>query len=283
MPGRRVGLILLTILFAFRLCRSQEPSPFSACKSTAYDATTDRPTYSNATATTPCGVLEVTGGPERQWTGRGLHQDDYAQGVQFGLLPNVDLHYSAALYFKYGSNAGPLSGTGDRFWGVRYRFLPQTTLLPSLGTFYTLKVPTANPAVGLSSGRYDHTLSFLASKDVTKRFHLDLNVTPQWIGNAGSPGWAHNEALVLFASVPLTGKLTFVGGSYGFTQLTPTNPAYAVSSAGFDWQVAHRLILDASFDEGLTSAAPRKRVGLGFTYAPANVYSLFNRSVQVAR
>jgi hypothetical protein len=276
-----LSLFVLLPLLPVSAIRAQEPSSLSSCHSNVYGASTDRPTYSNATATTPCGVVEVTGGPERQWIGHGLHQDDFAEGVQFGLTPRADVHYWASGYFEARKNAGAFSGMGDRFFGVRYRISGPARCLPSTGIFYTVKVPTGSPAAGMGSGRFDHMVALLASQDVTKRLHLDFNLTPQWIGDAATPKWDRNVAIVLFASIPVTGKLTFVGGSYGFTRLNAASPGYAVASVGLDWQVCHRLIFDVSFDEGLTSAAPRRRMGAGFTYAPANLYALIARRPQI--
>ncbi len=123
--------------------------------------------------------------------------------------------------------------------------------------------------------RYDHFLSLLVSKDLPK-VHLDFNVTEQMEGRQGASGHDYNDAYVLFATFPLSKKLSLLGGAYGFSALNASTPAYAVSSVGFDYQVNHRLILDVSMDEGVTSAAPRKRLGFGFTYAYANVYGIFS-------
>lgn len=243
------------------------------CLSSRVTASTDRPTYSSGTETTQCGVLEILGGTDRVWVGRGLHQDDLAQGLQLGITRSLDFHYSGNMFFQDGSHAGPLSGVSDSYAGVRYRFSRQTRFVPSIGAFYTTKVPTASTAFGVSSGRYDHFLTLIVSKDLSK-VHLDFNLTQQMVGRPTGSGHDKNEAFVLFASMPMMKNLTLVGGGYGFNALNAVTPAYSVSTVGFDWQVAHRLILDISMDEGLSSGAPRKRLGFGFTYAPANLYAL---------
>jgi hypothetical protein len=275
-----LGIFSLIALFLLTLpCHllAQETQDESGCFSNNILASTDRPTYSNSTETTQCGVLEVTGGTDRVWTGHSIHQDDLAQGLQLGLTRSIDLHYSGNLFFNDGSHAGPLSGVSDSYAGIRYRFMRQTHYVPSVGAFYTVKVPTASPLFGMSTGRYDHFLSLLVSKDIP-RVHLDFNLTQQMVGRSKASGFDRNQAFVLFASTPVAKNLTLVGGAYGFNSLNPFTPAYAISTVGFDWQVAHRLILDISMDEGLTSGAPRKRLGFGFTYAPRNLYTLLGHS-----
>ena len=269
-------LLLLLALGAAWRAEGQQAEDAPGCFSRSVNVSTDRPTYSNATATAQCGVMEVMGGTDRVWVGRGLHQDDLDQALQFGLTQSMDLHYSGNLYWNDGSHSGSLSGVSDSYAGVRYRFSQQTHVVPSFGLFYTVKVPTASPLFGMSTGRYDHFLSLLVSKDLPK-VHLDFNVTEQVEGRQGASGFDRNDAYVLFATTPITKTLSLLGGAYGFSGLNATTPAYAVSSVGLDWQVSRRLILDTSMDEGVTSAAPRKRLGFGFTYAYANVYGLFHQ------
>ncbi len=244
------------------------------CLSPKINVVTDRPTASSAAETTQCGVLEVLTGPERIWQGRGAHQDDIAPSLQFGLTPNLDLHYARATFFRLGGNPGPLSGSGDTFAGARYKFNKQGKALPSFGAFYTVKLPTGSPSEGFGTGRYDHTLAFIVSKDLPKAVHVDFNVAPQLIGRPDAAGFDKNAQLVLFTYAPSWRHLTFGVGSYGFTKLNDTTPAWSAGAVALDWQAAPRLIFDAGFDEGLTSGAPRKRISFGLTYAPANIYAL---------
>ena len=252
--------------------KPEEAEP--GCFSPSVKAVTDRPTIASATETTQCGVLELLSGPERVWAGHGVHQDDLSEQLQFGLTPKLDLHYGRSGFFGLGNNPGPLTGQGDTFVGARYRFNKQAHLLPSFGTFYTLKVPTGSVAAGMGTGKYDHALSLLVSKDVP-RLHFDFNVTPTFAGRTDRGGYDKNTQLVLFASTPLAYRFTLVAGSFGSTKLNDDIPAYASATLGFTWQVLPRLILDVGWDEGLTSDAPRKRLAFGLSCAPANLYALF--------
>lgn len=264
--------ILACSMFRSMAQAQDQPEGPRTCKETRISATTDRPTYSNGTETTQCGVLEIMGGPERQWNGHGLHQDDSALALQFGLTASTDLYYSSNIFWKIGSHTGDLSGMSDTYVGVRHRFIPQRHYVPSFATYYILKVPTANSAVGMSTGRYDHSFSLILSRDFPK-VHMDLNITPQRIGRSAASGYDQNASVALSASVPIRRTVTFSGTAFGFTALNQSTSAYGVGSVGVNWQVAPRLILDVSMDEGLTSAAPRKRIGFGFTYAPLSLYS----------
>jgi len=138
--------------------------------------------------------------------------------------------------------------------------------------FYQAKIPSAGAANGLGSGRVDHALSVLVSKDIHP-IHLDFNVTPLLAGSPTSSGFDHNIGFALSGSAPLTHRLGLVGEGYGYTSLNQNNPAFASTMLGFTYQVQPRLILDTGLDVGVTSGAPRKRIFVGITYAIANVYS----------
>jgi hypothetical protein len=155
---------------------------------------------------------------------------------------------------------------------LKYRFLRQTKHRPSLGLFYAAKVPSAGYLRGLGSGQVDHSLSFLASKDV-HRVHFDFNVIQLLAGRPNAPENDHNTGFALSTSYPLTHRLSVVVEPYGYTELNQDNPAFASVMAGFNYQLRHRLVLDTGFDAGVTAGAPKMRAFVGVTYAITNMYA----------
>lgn len=138
--------------------------------------------------------------------------------------------------------------------------------------FYDAKVPSASLALGLGSGKVDHSISFLASKDVRK-LHFDFNVIELLAGRSAAPAFDHNTGFALAAWVPVTKRLTGVVEPYGYNSLTPGNPAFASAMVGFSYKVQPRVYVDGGLDLGVTHDAPHKRVYVGITYAMANLYS----------
>jgi hypothetical protein len=218
-------------------------------------------------------VVEAEYGFERQWPGGGAHRDDFSGGLRLGLTPHLDFHWASGDFYNIVDEAGTRTGFGDTWLGLKYHFLAQTRLRPSLGIFYQAKVPTADVTKEIGSGEVDHAISFLVSKDIS-RFHFDFNLSPLLAGRHGSPGVDHNTGLALSFSVPLTRRLSLVGEGYGYTSLNDQTPAIASVMAGATYQLHPRLVLDAGIDTGATPAAPPERVYVGVTYAMANLYSL---------
>lgn len=260
---------------------AQEPSSVSesSCVGSAVISVPSRPTVTSATDTTQCGVVELEYGLERQWPGGGANRDDLSGGLRLGLTHNLDFHWSSANFLHIMDGAGDRTGFGDTWLGLRYRFLGQTKHRPSLGLFYAAKVPSASAVLGLGSGQVDHSISFLASKDL-RRLHFDFNLIALLAGRPGESGFDHDTGFALASWLPITHRLSAVLEPYGYTALNQASPAFASAMAGFNYKVQPRLYLDSGLDIGATSGAPRKRVFVGITYAVGNVYLWMRRPQQ---
>jgi Putative MetA-pathway of phenol degradation len=245
-----------------------EPS----CGSTAVISVFSRPTVANATDVTQCGTVEVEYGLERQWPGYGAHRDDLAGGLRVGLTQNLDFHWSSATFLHVMDGTGDRTGFGDTWLALKYRLLRQTRRRPSLGWYYAAKVPSASADLGLGSGKVDHSLSLLLSKDF-RRIHVDFNFIQQFTGRIATSGFDRNNGFALSTVTPLTHRLNLIAEAYGYTILNQGTPAFASAMAGCNYQVQPRLYLDGGFDFGITSAAPNQRVFVGVTYAMGNFRS----------
>jgi len=260
------------VLLALTLAWSQEDnSREGSCSTSPVVSVPSRPTVTSSTDTTACGVLEAEYGLERQFPGEGVHRDDLSGGLRLGLTHNLDFHWHSADFVHIMDQAGDRTGFADNWLGPRYRFSSQTRRRPSLGVSYSLKIPASSVGLGLSSGRVDHSLAFLASKDF-RRLHFDFNAIELLAGRPGVAGFDHNTGLALSASLSLAHQLSLVLESYGYTQLNASGPAYASTMAGLAWEVRPRLYLDGGWDTGLSSDAPRGRAFLGVTCAIGNAY-----------
>jgi hypothetical protein len=72
--------------------------------------------------------------------------------VNFGVLPQVQLHVIAPLAYQRDP-AGPMRyGYGDTELGVKWRFVEEGDWLPMIGTFPLLEVPTGSTSLGLGTG-----------------------------------------------------------------------------------------------------------------------------------
>jgi hypothetical protein len=92
------------------------------------------------------------------------HDGDGASGtlphveVNYGVIPNLQLHLIAPAAFAAQAGANRQSGYGDTELGAKYRFLEETDGTPQLGVFPLVELPTGDSTRGLGSG---HTQVFL--------------------------------------------------------------------------------------------------------------------------
>jgi hypothetical protein len=78
------------------------------------------------------------------WRGTGLHLE-----VNYGPLPNVQLHVITPLVFDAPSLGSNSYGYGDTELGIKFRFIRESDWVPQVGTFPLLEVPTGSHDIGL--------------------------------------------------------------------------------------------------------------------------------------
>ena len=125
-----------------------------------------------AAALTRAGPPFVTDDPEpvefRHWEvylgSQYEHRNDGASGtlphveVNYGVIPDLQLHLIAPLAFDAPSGASRQFGYGDTELGAKYRFIGEAEGRPQVGVFPLVELPAGDSTRGLGSG---HTQIFL--------------------------------------------------------------------------------------------------------------------------
>lgn len=81
------------------------------------------------------------------WTGTGPHFE-----VNYGVVPNVQLHVIAPFAYSVPEEGSRAYGYGDTELGVKVRFLLEREWTPQIGTFPFLELPTGAHERGLGNG-----------------------------------------------------------------------------------------------------------------------------------
>lgn len=87
------------------------------------------------------------------WSGTAPYFD-----MNYGVVPNVQLHLIAPLAYDAPSGGTMHYGYGDTELGVKFRFIQETEHLPQVGIYPLMEFPTGNELHGLGSG---HVQAFL--------------------------------------------------------------------------------------------------------------------------
>jgi hypothetical protein len=81
------------------------------------------------------------------WTGTAPHLE-----VNYGVVPDVQLHVIAPLAYSLPGSGSSAYGYGDTELGVKFRFVQETKGVPMIGTFPFLEVPSGSRSAGLGNG-----------------------------------------------------------------------------------------------------------------------------------
>jgi hypothetical protein len=237
-------------------------------------ATPNRPGVANPPDTTQVGVLEYEFG----WA-RGFRSEDFKSATnfsnlfRFGLLEDVELRFSFDSYLtQQSAGRNRRSGFGDTSLGFKYRLLNDDDW-PTLAFAYEVKIPTASQRKGLGSGRVDHNLSFLSSKELWGlTWSLSYFLTFQ--GEEKKKGFDDAHLVALSFSRDLFGPVGFNGEFYGGPGVHHGSSAFARTDWALTFTVLPRLIFDIGVDAGLNAPAPNVTYFAGMTVALADMYSL---------
>ena len=81
------------------------------------------------------------------WSGTSPHFE-----VNYGALPNLQLHLIAPVSFSAPAHEATHFGYGDTEVGAKYRFFEETEQLPQIGVFPLVEIPSGSRERGLGSG-----------------------------------------------------------------------------------------------------------------------------------
>jgi hypothetical protein len=231
----------------------------------------NRPTVANPADITQYGVLELEYGWDHGWPASGQRFTDAGGLLKFGLLCDVELRWTTTSFLSQSDPSGTQSGFGDNWIGPQVRFYKQTKWVPSAAISYAVKIPSANASQGLGSGRVDHQIAILFSKDV-HGVHFDLNASEFFLGRPGTTGFDHLSQFDIAFGHALYKNLQIQGEFYENTRQNNSTPGFVSGLSALVWNITPRLEIDGGVDSGMTTGAPRLRVFAGFTYAIANLY-----------
>jgi hypothetical protein len=86
-------------------------------------------------------------------TALGTATQGPAMEINWGAVPDVQLHLVIPLAAAIPPDGPDTFGMGDTELGIKYRFVHETKRRPEIGTFPFVELPTGSPRAGLGNGR----------------------------------------------------------------------------------------------------------------------------------
>jgi hypothetical protein len=104
----------------------------------------------------------------------GTHDSGGTSGVgpavefNYGILPDTMIHLIAPMAYDAPKGGSSHFGYGDTEVGIKYRFVHETDLLPMIGAFPLVEIPTGDEDKGLGNGEAQWFLPIWLQKDFGK-------------------------------------------------------------------------------------------------------------------
>jgi len=162
------------------------------------------------------------------------------------------------------------TGVGDTTVGVQFLAVRDTKTHPAVAFAYFAKLPTASHAKGLGSGRTDHRLVLLLSKNFGK-YDADLNIAYLNAGREGGTKRDSGIGMALAISRELSKRFGVIGELSG-QSLDDSQSKGIFALSAITYKVNRRLQLDTGMRFGLDPNSSRVGFFAGFSVAVGNPF-----------
>lgn len=162
------------------------------------------------------------------------------------------------------------TSVGDTSLGVQFLGLRDTKSHPAVAFAYFAKLPTASRTKGLGSGRTDHRIVILVSKNVRK-YDVDINIAYLNAGREGSTKRDSGIGMALAISRELGKRFGVIGELSGQT-LDDSQAKGIFALSAITYKVNRRLQLDTGMRFGLDPNSSRVGLFAGFSVAVGNPF-----------
>ena len=119
----------------------------------------------------------------------GAHDEGGTSGVgpavefNYGILPDLQFHLIAPMAYDAPRGKASHFGYGDTEMGIKYRLVHETDVLPAIGVFPLVEIPTGDHDEGLGNGKAQYFFPLWLQKDFGK-----------WTTYAGGGYWINQGA-----------------------------------------------------------------------------------------
>jgi hypothetical protein len=230
-----------------------------------------RPTASNPAEFQRPGVLQLEYGFNGNWRAPGgASEVDTPLALRFAVSRRLLLEFDGDTPLSQVSDGARTTGAGDTQLGAQAVLHHESKTLPGVAVAYYVKLPTASAAKDLGTGRVDHSVLALVSKNIGKT-DFDFNAVYLLAGRTTNAGHASSAQAAFAASRNVTSRFGVQGELSGSTRNDAQ--AGAMFTLGVvTYKVNRRLVLDAGLRAGLTNDAPRLGAVAGLTVGVADLY-----------
>ncbi len=226
--------------------------------------TTDRPDFTESTATIPKGHFQIEGGTTLN---RAEDSDSTTFGellVRIGTGHSWELRLGAGSYSRVELPDDTVSGLDDPSVGVKFRFTKDAEQLapgqPAASLIFQTSIPEGDD--GLTADEWVPQSKLLLGWSLTPRLSLSSNLNYAYEVDDDAERF-HQLGASLSASLSVTDRIGTFLEWYGFSEETEDGPSTHYVNGGVTYLINNDLQVDARVGTGLNEADPDWFVGIG--------------------
>ncbi|HEX8637498.1 MAG TPA: transporter [Pyrinomonadaceae bacterium] len=278
----RLVLLLLTLIFAVngqQIIQQKTAESLRATPQSQNDEDEEnfikpaRPTIANPAEIQKAGVLQVEYGYDSNFRAEDFRfQQSLPLNIRFAAHSRflLEAEIETLQSERMDKNGRLETGVGDTRLGFQVVALKDSEKHPALAFAYAIKLPTTSESKMLGTGRYDHRVTALLSKNLGENTDLDINVAYLNAGREDSDRRADGGLGAVAVSHEFENDFGFEAELSG-NSLDDVQPKGIYAVGALTYKVNKRLRFDSGMRFGLSSEAPRVGFFAGFTIGVANL------------
>lgn len=201
---------------------------------------------------------------------------DYPVALTYGIASDMEIglgfggQYETRQEFLHDSSTLDLceeNGIGDLVIALKWQFWKESDLVPRQAIAPSIKFPTADRDSGLGSGEMDYDIYWIASKSLSDKIGVHINVGYSWIGEPAGEDIGNILHYGGAADYQISDSIQLVGEVFAERELRVGTETAVQYSAGFRWNPADGLTLDMAGGTKISGDAPDLMLTAGLTLA----------------
>jgi Putative MetA-pathway of phenol degradation len=201
--------------------------------------------------------LPENGGRDQQWP---------VMAATYGLYKNLEVGLGIQRANTDLKGEAPFSGFQDLNFAAKYDFFPSESY--DLSFAFNLKIPTANRHRGLSTGKFDETFLFIATKHMFPAA-IDLNLGYTVVGRRPGEKLENRFFGGVALRYGLNERWRLVGDIYGLSREAKGEKNQANFQIGVRFRPDLPVFFDAAIGRSLLASGTRIQGTLGLTWSRA--------------
>ncbi len=204
---------------------------------------------------------------------------DFPIGLTYGLMPAVEIgigfggQYETRTEFLHDSGLQSTckeSGLGDLVIGAKWQCYKETKMIPRMAIVPSVKLPTADTDKGLGSGKTDFDLTWVASKTLSERMAVHVNVGYCFIGQPEEEEAGDIMHYGVASDYQIADSWQLVAEIFAENELLHGSNTAIQYNAGCRWSLVDNLTFDLAGGSVIKGDAPDLTVSAGLTLAFGN-------------